>query len=341
MMKGFITFNHLDPELCHCLRPKAKSIKVKVLACLTQMKSWRYLVESITKSSMSLKRDIPSFDFTKSLETGLPFHYERLERSYHAYDASHAHRHNYYEILFFEEEGGVHEIDFCPFGLNANAAHPVSPGQIHVLKREPHVTGSVISFTSELFLTVGLPADFIPSFPFFEPFNTTPIIDLTKDDLPQIHLLIGQLRTEFQAHQCNKPEMLALLTSQLLFLLKRSFRHKEELSGSNDLLTRYKNLIKQHFLEHRTVQEYADRLAISPGHLNDSVRNACGKSAKDMIQEQLVLEAKRMLYHSNYSIKEIAVHLGFDDPSYFNRFFRLQTGQTPTAFRELIREKYH
>ncbi|MFY7877156.1 MAG: helix-turn-helix domain-containing protein, partial [Pirellula sp.] len=75
------------------------------------------------------------------------------------------------------------------------------------------------------------------------------------------------------------------------------------------------------FLEHRTVQEYADRLAISPGHLNDSVRNACGKSAKDMIQEQLVLEAKRMLYHSNYSIKEIAVHLGFDDPSYFNRFF--------------------
>ncbi len=290
---------------------------------------------------MSLGRNIPSFDFIKSLEAGLPFHYERLEKSYHAYDASHAHRHNYYEILFFEEKGGVHEIDFCAFELSANSAHPVSPGQIHVLRREPHVTGSVISFTSELFLTVGLPVDFIQSFPFFEPFNTTPVIAISEDVTNDVHQLINQLAKEFHTNQCNKPEMLALLSSQLLILLKRSFRQKEELSGTNDLLTRYKNLIKQHFLKHRTVQEYAELIAISPGHLNDCVRNASGKSAKDMIQEQLVLEAKRMLYHSNYSIKEIAVHLGFDDPSYFNRFFRLQTGQTPTAFRELIREKYH
>lgn len=80
-------------------------------------------------------------------------------------------------------------------------------------------------------------------------------------------------------------------------------------------------------------------LNISAGHLNDVVRKESGKNASAIIHERMILEAKRMLYHSSESIKEIAMNLNYEDPSHFVRFFRQCTGQTPGEFREFSRSK--
>ncbi|MCH8903843.1 MAG: helix-turn-helix transcriptional regulator [Bacteroidetes bacterium] len=79
---------------------------------------------------------------------------------------------------------------------------------------------------------------------------------------------------------------------------------------------------------------------MSPGHLNENSRKVLGKTASELIHERLILEIKRMLFHSNQTINEIAFSLNFDDPAYFGRSFRKYAGMTPISFRKTIREKY-
>jgi AraC-like DNA-binding protein len=84
------------------------------------------------------------------------------------------------------------------------------------------------------------------------------------------------------------------------------------------------------------VAEYAALLHISPNHLNKSVKAATGKSPSRWIDEAIVLEAKVLLYQSQYTIGDIATELGLEDPSYFSRLFKKYEGITPQAFRSRI-----
>jgi AraC-like DNA-binding protein len=166
-------------------------------------------------------------------------------------------------------------------------------------------------------------------------------VQLELDQIPQLMSLIKQLEQEYFSSQKDKKDMLAILCLQLLQFLKRQFPQTENNAFEEYLPNRFKKLVEQHHLEMNAVSEYADLLAVTAGHLNDMVKKATGKSAKMIISEHVTLEAKRLLYHSQLSIKEIASQLNFEESSYFIRFFRKQTGLTPIAFRNNIREKYH
>lgn len=135
--------------------------------------------------------------------------------------------------------------------------------------------------------------------------------------------------------------MLAFLTGQLLLVIKRNYKAKGKDHVTNDLINRFKELVNQHFKTNRSVSHYAELMATTPGHLNDTVKKMTGKTAGSIIHERVLLEAKRLLYHSYLSIKEISIQLNFEDPSYFNRFFRTHAGSTSEQFRNSIREKYH
>ncbi|MBK5284203.1 MAG: helix-turn-helix domain-containing protein [Bacteroidia bacterium] len=100
-------------------------------------------------------------------------------------------------------------------------------------------------------------------------------------------------------------------------------------------------LVENNFRQKKSVSEYSEMLNISAGHLNDTVQHETGKTASEIIYERIILEAKRLLYHSAKSVKEIAYELLYDDPSHFNRFFKTHTGRTPEQFRKHIREKSH
>ena len=98
--------------------------------------------------------------------------------------------------------------------------------------------------------------------------------------------------------------------------------------------------MEQNFRQMKSVAEYAEILNITSGHLNDTVQKEIGKTTSEIIHERIILEAKRLLYHSPKSVKEIAYELLYDDPSYFARFFKTHTQLTPEQFRKRIREKY-
>jgi AraC-like DNA-binding protein len=97
-------------------------------------------------------------------------------------------------------------------------------------------------------------------------------------------------------------------------------------------------MVEAHSPRMRTSGEYADLLGVSRAHFCAEVRRRCGLSPGQLIQQKTVLEAKRRLMHSSFTVSEIAYALEFEDPSYFVRFFKRQTGITPTQYRVAMRQ---
>jgi len=97
---------------------------------------------------------------------------------------------------------------------------------------------------------------------------------------------------------------------------------------------RFLELLEHHFLSERQVAHYAGQLSLTPDHLNELVKERLGRTASLVVQERLLLEAKRLLVHGGHSIKEVADALNMQDPAYFTRWFRKMEGTTPVQFRD-------
>jgi AraC-like DNA-binding protein len=104
-------------------------------------------------------------------------------------------------------------------------------------------------------------------------------------------------------------------------------------AGSQDLLFELQELIEKHFMELRAPKDYAVFLNITPNYLNAICKKRSGRSAGELIRQRVLLEAKRLLAHTQLTIAEIAYTLNFDDNSYFGRYFKKYTGVTPETFR--------
>lgn len=100
---------------------------------------------------------------------------------------------------------------------------------------------------------------------------------------------------------------------------------------------RFLELVDRHFREERRLSFYAGRLGITPTQLNRVCRRVLGRRAHEVLEERLLLEARRWLAHSAMDVGEIAFCLGFPDPSSFSRFFRRRAGEPPAAWRAKVR----
>jgi AraC family transcriptional regulator, transcriptional activator of pobA len=104
-------------------------------------------------------------------------------------------------------------------------------------------------------------------------------------------------------------------------------------SKQQELVFKFKNLVKNCFITHKQVGDYAQKLLVSINTLNRYIKEQTGKTAKEIIDETLVLEAKKRLQYSTDDVAEIAYAIGFDEPTHFIRFFKNQTATTPKEYR--------
>ncbi|BDD03060.1 AraC family transcriptional regulator [Aureibacter tunicatorum] len=119
----------------------------------------------------------------------------------------------------------------------------------------------------------------------------------------------------------------------VLHIYKRAFENREALPELNSVAMRFSKLVGDHFMNNHSVKFYADALSISSKQLNLILKESYGRTTQEMIHNRLVYEAKRNLIYSDVSIKEIAFSLGFQDASYFNRFFKKLVKCTPLEYR--------
>lgn len=176
--------------------------------------------------------------------------------------------------------------------------------------------------------------DLINEFTFLE-FNANPIVTIDEAAKRNILPLLDRLILEYKAGEKCRMNVLRMYLMTLFTEIK-PFANEDNSNSSNSafLITeQYKKYLTEYIYDKQKVSDYAELLAISPNHLNKCVKNTVGKSAHDVLNEMLLLEAKFLLKQSNLNISEIACKIGRNEISGFGRFFKAQTGMSPSEYR--------
>jgi len=232
-------------------------------------------------------------------------------------------------------------VDGVPYTVQPNTLYFSAPQQVF-LKEEGAFEATSICFTPA-FLDVE-EARLFAQLSIIENPHGGHELCLTPDDIAFIDDLCIKLLAEYRTGLGWRNSMLLAYLRVLLIYLSRLYTEQysvTEYSADRELLRRFRTLVGEHYIECHNVAAYADMLNLSAGHLGDLIKKQSGKTAMEHIHDRLLIEAKRMLFHTDSSVKEIAFGLGFEEASYFNRFFKRIVGDTPMAYRTTIREMYH
>jgi AraC family transcriptional activator of pobA len=246
-------------------------------------------------------------------------------------EAYQSHRHDGHSFFLLEKGMVRIDIDFERFDIIAPSVIYIHPDQVHQTILSEHLVVKSLAINDE-----HINPEYLKLLQMITPAKP---VTLPADTFAIINEAIGLciLLSEQQHHKlhplvlkdsCNT--FVGLVISQYLALAQSTNR----LSRFDIITKNFRALLDLHFTKDKRPAYYADRLNISTAYLNESVKNATGYPVSHHIQHRVVLEAKRMLYHSNASVKEIAVTLGYDDYAYFSRIFTKITGITALAFRK-------
>jgi len=241
------------------------------------------------------------------------------------------HRHDYFSILFLVEGRTVQFIDFKEYEVKGSAILLMHPHQVHVDVDTEQAKLLLITFKEDVLLGGAKPS-------FLEELFSQTVLPLTAVELNDFLKLTDLMLEEFEQPLPNEGLIFHLLGALLEKM--RAFAQRRDVTrdGNNsELLRNFKSLVDKYALAEVQVSDYAQRLFISAGHLNDSIKQLTGKNAKAFINERRILEAKRLLFWTDTPIKDVAWKTGFKDPAYFTRFFKKHTGSLPVDFQRKSR----
>ena len=253
---------------------------------------------------------------------------------YFAKDIDHLrepHRHHFYTFILITEGSGSHEIDFENYDLKPNRLFLIAPGQVHAWNKLNSVKGFVVLF-NDSFVALAKGRKLMSAWPLFRP-HLPNYKDLT---IHEQNLWIEELKSmeqEVTSPDSFSQDSIFYSIGKLLVRTSRLYLNQTPKNESHDFLFTFQEQIEKHFLELRAPKEYAALLNITPNHLNSLSKKKSGKTAGELIRQRVLLEAKRLLAHTELSVAEIAYKLNFEDNSYFGRYFKKYTGQTPETFR--------
>ncbi|TGD81173.1 AraC family transcriptional regulator [Hymenobacter wooponensis] len=251
------------------------------------------------------------------------------------------HRKAHYLLVFVKYNPGRHWVDMTAYERKETTLYFSAPHQILVKEAPTPFWGTFLTFTNE-FLALEQNAS-LRELPLIQnPQNGHELL-LTPADWDFVEEMLSKLDAEYHRPGEWQQRMLTAYLTVLLTYLSRLYTEQymgAEPSADKLLLKTYQAKIEACFRELHEVGQYAALLNISAGHLSEVVKAQSGQPAIKHIHARLVLEARRMLFYTHSTLKEIAFDLGFAETSYFNRFFKRETGFTPAEYRTSIRKMY-
>lgn len=248
------------------------------------------------------------------------------------------HRHDYYTVILVKEAEGTHTIDFNEYPLQNHQVFFVSPGQVHQIIENKESKGYSMLFSSQFLVENNIPLCFLEDLNLFYNYGQNPPISLNKEDLNQLLSYCKAIENYHSSNQKFKQDAIgAFIKLFLIFcnhLATNSSDNLQQIEAGNTILKGFKELVEYNYKTWHSTSQYASELNITPDHLNRSIKSLIGKTAKEYIQARITISAKRMLYFSNLSTKEIAYDLGFSEPANFSNFFKKCTGISPSEFKK-------
>lgn len=265
--------------------------------------------------------------YINSLSSHFKSHFKIIEK---------AHKHDFYFCVFFKEGIGTHEIDFKTYNIKPRSLFLLRPGQIHSWQFNSPPKGYILLHTKE-FIEFPFVKEYLESYPFYK-FNKEPVLYLTKEEASNIEIYYEKLFLEFSDNKIYKNEILNAFVKIIYIEAARLFNNpttnkKHIPSRYFKVLNLLESMIENDFKTKKNASFYSNELHITTKHLNRIVNNTLSKTTSEIINERVILEAKRLIAHTNYTLKYISEELGYDDYAYFSRFFKSKTDFTPSQFK--------
>jgi len=266
-------------------------------------------------------------DIKNKLDEGLTFKVSRFKEQIRK---TKPHKHDeYYELIFLSQGEGFHCIESEKFMVSTPDFYFLKPGQLHYWQFTSIPKGFVILFNDNE----------------FDAIKENTLIDLIRKLTDTIRLkiqpdkfpthLLEEIFNEFQLNtQYSKEIIHGLLKALFGKLLQIKEENPNNKSFPQPVYEKFLHLLVKECPQLHKVNEFADLLNITPQNLNAICRKQMGKSASEIITNQLLLEAKRYILHTDNTINEIAEILSFTDASNFVKFFKKHENITPIQFRD-------
>lgn len=236
------------------------------------------------------------------------------------------HRHDFFQVLVVTAGTGWHQIDFKKHDVKAGDIFLMKPGQMHSWGLKKGIKGFIIEFNHQSLNDRTL----LEQFSYCQDVHTFK----HKKKFQQFCNLIEVMRDEFQDQNENFDLCLRHYLMNFLIFLTREHGLIPEEKKTLSVIEKFKSLIEKHFKTSHNVEFYAKQLGISPKTLTMQLSRSIGKPPRFLIQERILLEAKRFLAFTPMSVADVGFELGFEDANYFTRFFRLHEKYTPAQFRK-------
>lgn len=244
----------------------------------------------------------------------------------------------YFRISLTRAGSAHFDIGLEKYATERNSILFGIPGQLFSLHHFSHdFLAYYVLFTEKFIPEVLLKYNRKQHFPFLS-YSGLQCFLLHDETANEIEQLIFKMDQEIKAKRPDCSEMIRLYVQQILLLANRCYGSML-LSSSNRphpqhaLYYDFLKSVSQHYLSVRKVSAYAEMLHVSADHLNRAIKACCDKTAHELIDEMLIMEAKAYLLHTSLTIAEIAYKLDFSDPSHFTRFFKKYCKTTPADFR--------
>lgn len=246
------------------------------------------------------------------------------------------HKQNFYTLLFIAHATGDLEIDHQTFKIDGSCSFNIKPRCISSIHLAQNARGKIICFTEEFF-SLRYNNNILYQFSFLQ-LQALPFLSLNAQQVEKCMLLIGLLSEEYGLKKRETQKVLRSYLNILLYEFERMYNPNDVKCAKNvkqEKIREFELLIDRYFEKKKLPSDYAEIIHMSPNYLNKICKKETGQTAGEMIRKRIIIEAKRLLHYTNYSVNEIAEKLGFESVSYFVTFFKKTTRTTPDKFRKL------
>ncbi len=255
-------------------------------------------------------------------------------------NAAHActpHSHSYYQLIWFKSGGGTHYIDTGSFAIKPDMLFMVAKGQVHWFEPGLEHAGVLVHFNGSFILHNERDIELLLKYDLFNNADE-PFLEVPATLRPLLQAYMDQIAEEVGNHgRFGNEAILSHVLCAMLVRIEREKRSSRSKAGDpetgSSTFTRFRALLEERFRSERGVAHYADELCLSRKTLNNIVKQETGRTVSHTIDDRVLLEAQRQLMHTGANVNEIGYDLGFEDPSYFVKFFKKLAGRTPSEFR--------
>ena len=255
----------------------------------------------------------------------------------------HIQRNNYFSLIWVKKGNGKLKAGFAEYNFEAGSLFAFSPYQPYMFATNNAIEGAAIYFHPEFFCIYKHHKEVSCNGVLYNNIYQPPFVNVDENAAATFQMLCEQIKTEMQNSDLAQYELLVSYLKIFLITAARLKTQQQPLAAAaikNNkepfILQKLKDAIEANFKTKHSPAEYAEMLYISPKALAKITKSHFNTTLSHLINERIIIEAKRELYLTSKPVKEIAYELGYEDEYYFSRFFKVNADVSPQLYRETV-----